>query len=33
VTPDGKRFLFAAPTAASGIARFTIVLNWQATVK
>jgi hypothetical protein len=33
VTPDGKRFLFAAPTAASEIGRFTIVLNWHTTVK
>jgi eukaryotic-like serine/threonine-protein kinase len=35
VSPDGKRFLMAAPseTAASAQAPFTVVLNWQAALK
>jgi len=32
VTPDGKRFLFAAP-AEQREAPFTMVVNWQATLK
>jgi Tol biopolymer transport system component len=30
VTPDGQRFLFAAPAEAGGLTHFTVVLNWQA---
>ena len=33
VTPDGKRFLFAAPSATSARPSFTVVLNWQAGLK
>jgi eukaryotic-like serine/threonine-protein kinase len=35
VSPDGKRFLMAAPsaTAASAQAPFTVVLNWQSALK
>jgi len=35
VSPDGKRFLMAAPTAtsASPLPKFTVVLNWQAVLK
>jgi Tol biopolymer transport system component len=32
LAPDGKRFLFAAPTE-QGTAPFTVVLNWQAGLK
>jgi hypothetical protein len=32
VTPDGQRFLFAAPAAASDANGFTVVLNWQAAL-
>jgi len=30
VTPDGQRFLLAAPVEAGGTSTFTVVLNWQA---
>jgi Tol biopolymer transport system component len=33
VTPDGKRFLFAAPPSASRVIPFTVVLNWAAGLK
>ncbi len=33
VTPDGKRFLFAAPSATGARPFFTVVLNWQAGLK
>jgi len=35
VSPDGKRFLMAAPTStsASPPPKFTVVLNWQAALK
>jgi len=33
LTQDGKRFLFAAPTAQSAQAPFRVVLNWQAGSK
>jgi Tol biopolymer transport system component len=35
VTPDGKRFLMAAPNAASAAAPspFTVVLNWQSALR
>jgi eukaryotic-like serine/threonine-protein kinase len=29
VTPDGQRFLFAAPTGQTAQASFTVVLNWR----
>jgi Tol biopolymer transport system component len=32
VTPDGQRFLFAAPAAASESNGFTVVLNWQSAL-
>jgi Tol biopolymer transport system component len=31
-SPDGKRFLFVAPTTQEGVP-FTVVLNWQAGLK
>jgi serine/threonine protein kinase len=31
-SPDGKRFLFAAPTE-QGVTPFTVVLNWQGALK
>jgi eukaryotic-like serine/threonine-protein kinase len=33
VTPDGRRFLFAAPSATAARPFFTVVLNWQAGLK
>jgi hypothetical protein len=33
LSPDGKRFLFAAPTNASRVIPFTVVLNWAAGLK
>jgi serine/threonine protein kinase/Tol biopolymer transport system component len=33
VSPDGSRFLFAVPAKQSGPAPFSVVLNWQATLK
>jgi eukaryotic-like serine/threonine-protein kinase len=33
VTPDGKRFLLAAPSATGARPFFTVVLNWQAGLK
>jgi Tol biopolymer transport system component/predicted Ser/Thr protein kinase len=33
VTPDGQRFLFAAPTGQTAQAPFTVVLNWPAALK
>jgi eukaryotic-like serine/threonine-protein kinase len=33
VTPDGKRFLLPAPSAASPAAALTVVLNWEALLK
>jgi len=35
VSPDGKRFLMAAPTSTSASTppKFTVVLNWQAALK
>jgi hypothetical protein len=30
LSPDGKRFLFAAPPSASRVIPFTVVLNWAA---
>jgi hypothetical protein len=32
LTPDGKRFLFMAPSQ-QGAAPFTVVQNWQAGLK
>jgi hypothetical protein len=32
VTPDGQRFLFAAPTEATSPSRFTVVLNWTPSL-
>ena len=32
VTPDGQRFLFAAPAAASEANGFTVVLNWHSAL-
>jgi hypothetical protein len=29
VTRDGRRFLFAVPEGAGGLAQFTVVLNWR----
>jgi hypothetical protein len=29
VTPDGQRFLLAAPVEAGAATQFTVVLNWQ----
>jgi hypothetical protein len=33
VTADGRRFLIGAPVALSASAPFTVVLNWQTTLK
>jgi hypothetical protein len=33
VSPDGKRFLFAAPPSAGRSIPFTVVLNWAAGLK
>ena len=33
VSPDGKRFLFAAPPSASHVIPFTVVLNWAAGLR
>jgi eukaryotic-like serine/threonine-protein kinase len=33
VTADGKRFLVAVPVAQSASVPFTVVLNWQTTLK
>jgi Tol biopolymer transport system component len=33
VSTDGKRFLMAAPSRANATAPFTVVLNWQASLK
>jgi len=33
VTPDGKRFIFPAPSEQGTAAPFTVVLNWQAGLK
>ncbi len=32
-SPDGKRFLFAAPPSASRVIPFTVVPNWTAGLK
>jgi len=32
-TPDGKRFLIGVPLAQSASVPFTVVLNWQTTLK
>ena len=32
-TPDGKRFLMAAPSSGSAPPPFSVVLNWQAALK
>jgi len=33
VTPDGQRFLFAAPIGQGAPTPFTVVLNWPAALK
>ena len=33
VTPDGRRFLIGVPVAQSASVPFTVLLNWQATLK
>jgi serine/threonine protein kinase/dipeptidyl aminopeptidase/acylaminoacyl peptidase len=33
VTPDGRRFLIGVPVAQSASVPFTVVLNWQTTLK
>jgi hypothetical protein len=33
LSPDGKRFLFAAPPSAGHVVPFTVVLNWAAGLK
>ena len=35
VSPDGKRFLMPAPSAASAALqpKFTVILNWQAALE
>jgi len=33
VTADGKRFLIGVPVAQSASVPFTVVLNWQTTLK
>jgi hypothetical protein len=33
VTADGRRFLIGVPAALSTSVPFTVVLNWQATLK
>jgi len=33
VTADGSRFLIGVPVAQSASVPFTVVLNWQATLK
>jgi hypothetical protein len=33
VSPDGKRFLFAAPPGGFRTTPFTVVLNWAAGLK
>jgi dipeptidyl aminopeptidase/acylaminoacyl peptidase len=33
VTPDGQRFLFAAPLEGDTASQFTVVLNWNAEIK
>jgi hypothetical protein len=33
LSPDGKRFLFAAPPGSGRTIPFTVVLNWAAGLK
>ena len=33
LSPDGKRFLFAAPPNTGHVIPFTVVLNWAADLK
>jgi len=33
VTADGRRFLVGVPVAQSASVPFTVLLNWQATLK
>jgi hypothetical protein len=33
VTPDGSRFLIGVSVAQSASVPFTVVLNWQTTLK
>lgn len=33
VTPDGRRFLIGVPVAQNTPVAFTVVLNWQTTLK
>jgi hypothetical protein len=33
LSPDGKRFLFAAPPGGGRVIPFTVVLNWAAGLK
>ena len=33
ISPDGKRFLMAAPSGVTAQSPFTIVLNWQSSLK
>jgi hypothetical protein len=33
LSPDGKRFLFAARPSAARVIPFTVVLNWAADLK
>jgi len=33
LSPDGKRFPFAAPPATGHVIPFTVVLNWAAGLK
>jgi Tol biopolymer transport system component len=33
LSPDGKRFLFAAPPGSGRVVPFTVVLNWAAGLK
>ena len=33
LTPDGKRFLFVAPPSAARTIPYTVVLNWEASLK
>jgi hypothetical protein len=33
ITSDGKRVLAAVPVAQNGLQQFTVVQNWQASLK
>jgi hypothetical protein len=33
LSPDGKRFLFAAPPNTGRVIPFTVIVNWAASLK